>query len=43
MKIDFQSTENYASGCGHMYIYMYDELNCTDGDDPTIDIVLCAK
>lgn len=26
-----------------MYVRMYDELKCTEGDSPTIGIVLCSE
>lgn len=26
-----------------MYVRMYDELKCTEGDNPTIGILLCAE
>lgn len=26
-----------------MYIRMYDELKCTEGNNPTIDLLLCAE
>lgn len=43
--IDLKSTEITHQDIGQMdmYIRMYDELKCTEGDNPTIGLLLCAE
>lgn len=40
----FENAENYTSGCrSDGYVYSeYDELKRSEGDNPTIGIVLCS-
>jgi predicted nuclease of restriction endonuclease-like (RecB) superfamily len=43
--IDLKTTEITHQDIGQMdmYIRMYDELKCTEGDNPTIGLLLCAE
>ncbi len=43
--IDLKTTKITHQDIGQMdmYVKMYDELKCTDGDNPTIGILLCAE
>lgn len=43
--VDLKSTEITHQDIGQMdmYIRMYDELKCTEGDNPTIGLLLCAE
>ena len=43
--IDLKSTEITHQDIGQMdmYIRMYDDLKCTEGDNPTIGLLLCAE
>ena len=43
--VDLKTTEITHQDIGQMdmYIRMYDDLKCTDGDNPTIGLLLCAE
>ncbi len=43
--IDLKTTKISHQDIGQMdmYVRMYDELKCTEGDNPTIGILLCAE
>ncbi len=43
--IDLKTTEITHQDIGQMdmYIRMYDELKCTEGDNPTLGLILCAE
>lgn len=43
--VDLKTTEITHQDIGQMdmYIRMYDELKCTEGDNPTIGLLLCAE
>ena len=43
--VDLKTTEITHQDIGQMdmYIRMYDNLKCTDGDNPTIGLLLCAE
>lgn len=45
MLVDLKTTEITHQDIGQMdmYIRMYDDLKCTDGDNPTIGLLLCAE
>lgn len=43
--VDLKTTEITHQDIGQMdmYIRMYDELKCSEGDNPTIGLLLCAE
>lgn len=41
-RVQTQKITHQDVGQMDMYIRMYDELKCSEGDNPTIGIVLCA-